>query len=298
MVRGAGGSSGGNQPESKPDMTISDPRTTATESIEGAIAYLAEALVELDRIPVHDRATIGYVMHAMNNCLSVADATLSLMRQSPSTSHDPQMIAWVDGLRHVTNLMHITVGRLARGAPAQEFQLKFDYINLPRLMERACDYHRRSASGKSLSITCRTIGAVPNVWADAVAVAIIADNLLSNAVQHSHPGDEVLVQISPAPGGVVCSVRDYGPVLNEAEQGRQFERGAGSEPEPGDDDRLTGFGLTIAKHFIDRMSGRLWSETNLERGACFSFRLPYHADGTPAPPASPDRPGGTPGGDK
>jgi signal transduction histidine kinase len=291
MVRSAGGAGGRRQLQSKPDMTLSDPRITATESIEGAIAYLAEALVELDRIPGHDRATSGYVVHAMNNCLSVTDATLSLMRQSPSTHHDPQMIAWVEGLRHVTNLMHITIGRLARGAPPQEFTLKFDYVNLPRLMERACDYHRRNASGKSLSITCRTIGAVPNVWADAVAVAIIADNLLSNAVQHSHPGDEVLVQISPAPGGVVCSVRDYGPVLDEAEQARRFERGAAPEPETVDEDRLSGFGLTIAKHFIERMNGRLWSEANLERGACFSFRLPYHPDGTPAPPASPDQPG-------
>ena len=279
-------------------MTISDPRITAAESIEGAIAYLAEALVELDRIPVHDQTTLGYVVHAMNNCLSVTDATLSLMRQSPSTHHDPQMIAWVEGLRHVTNLMHITIGRLARGAPPQEFKLKFDYVNLPRLMERACDYHRRSASGKFLSITCRTVGVVPNVWADAVAVAIIADNLLSNAVNHSHPGDEVLVQISPAPGGVVCSVRDYGPVLDEAERVRQFERGAAAEPETPEDTRVSGFGLTITKHFIDRMGGRLWSETNLERGACFSFRLPYHAGGTPAPPASSDQPGNTPGSDK
>jgi signal transduction histidine kinase len=165
-------------------------------------------------------------------------------------------------------------------------------------MERACDYHRRSATGKSLSITYRTVGVVPNVWADAVAVAIIADNLLSNAVQHSHPGDEVLVQISPAPGGVVCSVRDYGPVLNDGDKVRQFDRGVVSEPAHDDDERLSGYGLTIAKHFVDRMGGRLWSETNLERGACFSFRLPYHADGTPAPPASPDQPGGTPGSDK
>ena len=279
-------------------MTISDPRITATESIEGAIAYLAEALVELDRIPVHDHTTIGYVVHAMNNCLSVTEATLSLMRQSPSTHHDPQMIAWVEGLRHVTNLMHITMGRLARGAPPEEFKLKFDYVNLPRLIERACDYHRRSASGKSLSITCRTIGVVPNVWADAVAVAIIADNLLSNAVRHSHHGDDVLVQISPAPGGVVCSVRDYGPALNEAERVRLFEQGAASEPEAGEEARMSGFGLTIAKHFVDRMGGRLWSETNLERGACFAFRLPYHADGPLAPPASSDQPGSTPGSGK
>jgi signal transduction histidine kinase len=279
-------------------MTMSDPRLTATESIEGAIAYLAEALVELDRIPAHDQATIGYVVHAMNNCLSVTDATLNLMRQALSAHNDPQVIAWVEGLRHATNLMHITIGRLARGAPPQEFKLKSDYINLPRLMERACDYHRRSASGKFLSITCRSVGVVPSVWADAVAVAIIADNLLSNAVKHSHPGDEVLVQISPAPGGVICAVRDYGPVLDEADQVRLFERGAPAEPEPGDGDRLSGFGLTIAKHFIDRMGGRLWSEANLQRGACFSFRLPYHADGTPAPPASADQPGSTPGSDK
>jgi signal transduction histidine kinase len=38
----------------------------------------------------------------------------------------------------------------------------------------------------------------------------------------------------------------------------------------------SGFGLTIAKEFVERMGGKLWVESEPGRGACFSFRLLYH----------------------
>jgi hypothetical protein len=46
-------------------MTMQDPRQGVSESIENAIAELSIALVELDRMPVQDRAAIGWIAHAL-----------------------------------------------------------------------------------------------------------------------------------------------------------------------------------------------------------------------------------------
>jgi signal transduction histidine kinase len=146
--------------------------------------------------------------------------------------------------------------------------LKQEYVDMPVLMSRACDFHRKSADLKQLQIVCRSIGEVPTAWADRVAVAVVADNLLSNAVKFSQPGGEIVVQVMPGPGGIVCSVLDNGPGLTSLEQAQLFDRGG----------RKSGkFGLAIAKEFVVRMGGRLWSDSEPGRGACFSFRLPYHA---------------------
>jgi signal transduction histidine kinase len=258
-------------------MTAEDPRNQVAQSIEDAIADLAEALVELDRIPSHDRSTVGFVAHAMNNYLSVTEATLGLLRETLRDYPDPEVAKWLEGLRHLGTMMHHTVGRLLRTTGPDDFPLKPDYVNLPRLMDRACDYYRLKASQKQLEIICRSVGEIPPTWADAVAVAIVADNLLSNALKFSNPGGEILVQILPGPGGVVCSVRDNGPGLTQLEQARLFHRGATSGVEPAANHQVSGFGLTIAKGLIDRMGGRLWAESEPGRGACFFVRLPYHA---------------------
>lgn len=256
-------------------MTMHDPRQGVSESIENAIAELSIALVELDRMPVNDKAAIGWVARAMNNYLSVTDALLDLIGDAVKDHPNREVATWIDGLRRVDILMLHAIGGLLRASPPADFPLKFEHVNLQVLMERACDYYRPSAVSKKLQIVCRTIGEVPPAWADRAAVAVVADNLLSNAVKFTNPGGVIDVGIDTAAGGVVCIVRDQGPGLTPLMQARIFERGEVPGHPPPKSEHPTGYGLLVAKAFIDRMNGKLWSESEPGKGAIFSFRLPY-----------------------
>lgn len=258
-------------------MTTRDARMLVADSIGNAMAELSEALVELDRLP-DDHAMVGFVAHAMENYLSVSEATLGLMERAISDHPDQEIAGWLEGLRHLGTLMKHTVERLVHASAPSEFPLKSGYVNLPVLMERVCDYHRSAASQKQLEIVCRALGDVPPAWADRVAVAIVGNNLLSNAVKFSLPHGEIVVQIMPGPGGVVCTVRDNGPGLTFAEHARLFgyADAPGSTPTAGEPS--LGHGLAIAKELVDRMGGRIWAETESGKGARFSFRLPYPQD--------------------
>jgi len=260
-------------------MTMPDPRQGVSESIENAIAELSIALVELDRMPVNDKAAIGWIARAMNNYLSVTDALLDLIGDAVRDHPNREVASWIDGLRRVDILMLHAIGGLLRASPPADFPLKFEHVNLQVLMERACDYYRPSAVSKKLQIVCRAIGEVPPAWADRAAVAVVADNLLSNAVKYSKPDGEIVVQIMSGPGGVVCTVRDHGPGLTPLEQAQLFHPStAGQGTAAGAPGH--GYGLSIAKEFVDRMGGRLWTESLPGEGASFSFRLPYHGEGS------------------
>lgn len=267
-----------------------DPRLHVADSIESAIAELSAALGELDRIPLYDRAIVGWVAHAMNNCLSVSDATLGLIEDAVRGQENPQIGRWLAGLRHLGGLMHHTLGMLLRASSPAEFALKPDYISVPLLMQRACDYHRTRAAQKQLQFVCRTVGDVPLAWADPVALAIVADNLLTNAVKVSTSGGEVVVQILAGPGGVVCSVRDRGPGLSRRELSRLLRANPKMGLVQSAGETSGDVGLAIAKEFIDRMNGKLWVESDRGEGTCFSFRLPYHAASSSDPPRLPPAP--------
>jgi two-component system, sensor histidine kinase and response regulator len=156
-----------------------------------------------------------------------------------------------------------------------EMPLKFEYARLERMIERACAYHQGTAAVRQVQIACRYPGDLPEIWGDRVAIAVVLDNLLSNAVKFSNPGGKVDVTLEAGPGGVVCNVRDYGPGLTPLMQVRAFERGDISEQGAPATERPSGYGLLVAKAFIERMNGRLWSESEPGKGACFSFRIPY-----------------------
>jgi signal transduction histidine kinase len=245
------------------------------QAIQNAKADLDQALLELERIPAFDPAAIAFVAHAMTNYVNVTAAVLDLLKVALEDHPDLEVLEWLERLRHVSNLSHQTVARLLGVYHPAEIPLRFEYMNLAVLIERACAYYRASATSKQIEIVSQSTGHVPPVWADRVAVAIAADNLLSNAVKFSNPGGRIVVQILPGPGGAVCSVSDSGPGLTPLMQSQLFERGdipgsplaAGAHP--------TGYGLIVAKAFIDRMGGRLWSESEPGKGARFSFRLPY-----------------------
>ena len=256
-------------------MSVPNPQLRAAESIENAIAELSTALLEIDRL-ADDGAAIGWAARAINNYLAVNEATLNLIADAVRPDGHPEVLKWIDGLAHLGDMMHHSIGRLLRTSTPAEFPLKLEYVDVPLLMTRACDYHQKSADPKDLQIVCRTVGDVPQAWADRVAVAVVADNLLSNAVKFSKPGGQIVVQIMSGPGGIVCSVLDNGPGLTPAEQVHLFERGARRRDGLSTNPASAGYGLAIAKEFVDRMGGRLWSDSEPERGACFSFRLPYH----------------------
>jgi signal transduction histidine kinase len=256
-------------------MSVPNPQLRAAESIENAIAELSNALMEIDRL-ADNGAAIGWVARAMNNYLSVTEATLDLIADVVRPDGHAEVLKWIESLNHLGDMMAHSLGRLFRTSTPAEFPLKLDYVDVPLLMKRACDYHQKSADPKDLEIVCRTIGEVPQAWADRVAVAVVADNLLSNAVKFSNPGGQIVVQIMSGPGGIVCSVLDNGPGLTPAEQVHLFERGARRRDGLSANPASAGYGLAIAKEFVDRMGGRLWSDSEPGRGACFSFRLPYH----------------------
>jgi PAS domain S-box-containing protein len=112
---------------------------------------------------------------------------------------------------------------------------------------------------------------------DPLRVGQVFTNLLSNALKYSPPDSPVDVTVQATSQDAVVSVRDRGPGLAGEDQLRVFE------PFHRVDNSLTrttggtGLGLYIARRMVEAMGGRVWVESQLGDGACFSFSLPLDA---------------------
>lgn len=252
-----------------------DSRARATEAIARAQGELDRALGEIDMLHAVDPSLVGLVAHALDNYITVTGATVEMLQIVLRDHEDPDVRMWLAGIAHATDLMLHTVGRLVSLSPPADIQLTLDAVNLSLLMERGCEYYRRHPTADNIRIVCGTAGDPPLAWGDRVAIAVIAENLLSNAVRASLPNGVVHVEIHGEPGHVVVSVQDSGPGLTPAEQERIFRMpSAGTEHDDCDSVRQPSLGLVIAHEFARRMDGELWCESELGRGARFSFRLP------------------------
>jgi PAS domain S-box-containing protein len=120
------------------------------------------------------------------------------------------------------------------------------------------------------------------VRADPVRLRQVLLNLLSNAVKYSLAGERVLVACTAGPGEVRLAVSDTGEGIPENKQSRifqPFERlDAGRNGIEG-----TGIGLTIAKHLVEAMQGRIGFESRPGRGSTFWIELPAAGGETAGP---------------
>jgi len=246
-----------------------DAKARATAHIVQARAELDRALAEMEGIRTTDPAAVSVVAHAMHNYATITMATVEMLQLALRDHRDPDVPIWLDGIRHAADLMQHGIGRLVSVAPADAFPLKLDSLNLPLLMERACQYYRGRPEAEHMQITCRAVGEVPLVRADRVATAVVADNLLGNAIAVSPRHGTVQVQVLADGGHAVCSVRDSGPGLTADHRTASF-RGLPATPP---DSRIE-TGIAVAYEFVRRMGGQLWCESEPGRGTCFSFRLP------------------------
>jgi two-component system, sensor histidine kinase and response regulator len=248
-------------------------KARAAASIAQAKTELDRALAEIDTIQTFNPALFGLVAQELNNYITVAAATIEMLQLTLRDYPDTDVPIWLDGIGRTTEMMQHSVSRLVSMSAPAEFPLKFDQVNLPVLLERVCEYHRSRPGAEGLHITCGAVGEVPLAWGDRVALAVVADNLLSHAVRASKLQGAITVRIMAKPGHVVCSVWDEGLGLTPEQHKHIFnERLPPSLPPDAVPD--VDFGLSIANLFVRRMDGGLWCESEPGRGTRFWFRVP------------------------
>jgi CheY-like chemotaxis protein/HPt (histidine-containing phosphotransfer) domain-containing protein len=113
-------------------------------------------------------------------------------------------------------------------------------------------------------------------------------NLIGNAIKFSSDGTIVLrVESQSADGGVVelqFSISDEGIGLTSEQQRSLFQAFAQADSSMTRRFGGTGLGLAISKYLVEMMGGRIWVESEPDRGSTFHFTV--RLDGEATPPAS------------
>lgn len=105
--------------------------------------------------------------------------------------------------------------------------------------------------------------------AETAKVERIVDNLLCNAVKHTPPGTTVWVRTRPVNGGVVLTVEDDGPGVEDDLKGKIFSAFRQAPESQQAANPGTGIGLNLVAKFAELHSGRAWVDDRPGGGAAF-----------------------------
>ncbi|HPT36801.1 MAG TPA: ATP-binding protein [Methanothrix sp.] len=171
---------------------------------------------------------------------------------------------------------------------ADMIELESQIIDLRSCIESCVDLVATTATEKGLKITCNIEEGSPElVLGDPTRISQVLINLLHNGVKFTKKG-EILVNLSARPleqdddrYELHFMVKDTGIGIPEEKIGRLFQSFSQIDATIARRYGGSGLGLAICKKLVEKMGGRIWVKSEVDKGSEFHFTLPATSTSTP-----------------
>lgn len=111
-------------------------------------------------------------------------------------------------------------------------------------------------------------------YADSNTINLVIRNLLTNAIKFTNDGGEIIVAAEEKGSEIVVSVKDNGIGMTSDIQKKLFDKVNPYSTRGTANEKGTGLGLILCKEFVEKNGGRIWVESNMDKGSTFWFTLP------------------------
>lgn len=101
-------------------------------------------------------------------------------------------------------------------------------------------------------------------------------NLLSNAIKYNKPGGEAVFLIEKSDDNLLISIRDTGIGIPKDGQKMVFSKFFRADNAVLTETEGTGLGLFVVKSFIEESGGKIWFESEENKGTAFFVELPLY----------------------
>ena len=144
-------------------------------------------------------------------------------------------------------------------------------INL--LLSGPISYIKNSAKEKNIEII-NTVNTVFTLFVDIDMLRTILRNLNSNAVKFTPEGGKITIGAWQTETETFFSVGDSGVGMSIEKQKIIFDITKKTNTLGTNRERGTGLGLILCKEFVEKHGGKLWVESEVNKGSKFIFNIP------------------------
>lgn len=190
-------------------------------------------------------------------------------------SHDPSLSKILSRIRYQTDNLQELVSDLLDVSRIQTGKLTFhkEAFNYNMLIEETIQGLQETAPTHTITFTQRH---KVTIFADRFRIYQVLTNLLTNAIKYSPEGGAIKVRLERQSGRAILSVQDNGIGIPKEQHKKIFEKlYQVTDPKektfPG-----LGLGLYITKEIIRRHKGRIWVESEKDKGSTFFVSLPVN----------------------
>jgi PAS domain S-box-containing protein len=153
-------------------------------------------------------------------------------------------------------------------------EVNLEQVNLEEMLRWSLTIQNERAKRHNISMNLEVDEGIGTIMTDPTRLKQILLNLVSNAVKFTSDGGSVTVRAKKLDGEIQISVSDTGIGIPKEQRERIFEPFVQLDSSLSRRYEGTGLGLALTKRLVELLGGRIWVESEPDKGSTFHFTIP------------------------
>ncbi len=208
------------------------------------------------------------VSHDLRTPVRAIDIYRGLLAEELKNS---ELITYINQIEKCTLEMNELIKSLLEFSKMTKTPLSIEQVDLNGLVANLFETQKEYERSPNAVLNLKKM---PKVTADRKLITIVFNNLLSNAIKYSSKNKKPVVEVgyTEDPVNYIIYVKDNGVGFNSKLTNKLFK--PFSRLHHGDQFKGMGAGLAIVERILRRHSGKIYAESEVNKGAIFYFTLP------------------------
>lgn len=247
-------------------------RTAELAHLNRELAARNQEVERANRLKSEFLATMSHELRTPLNSVIGFTELLARQKGGPLNEKQRRFLGHIDeAARHLLQLISdiLDLSRIEAG----RVELSCEYFDLGESLAEVRSVIHPLAALKRLTLAAEAPPGT-EIYADRIRFKQMLYNLLSNAVKFTPEGGRVWVECSLEPAGVRIVVADTGVGICAEEQEAIFDQFHQVGVTTSGVREGAGLGLAITRRLVDLHGGKIWVESQPEKGSRFIITLP------------------------
>ena len=251
---------------------------TATKDNEKGIKTIVvvfQNITQLKQLEKVKTDFISTISHELKTPLNSLMLGTSLMLDNDIGTLNPKQKEIIQTIEEDGNLLTALVINLLQLAKIESDKAIFNFgpCSIVEIINECYKDFYEQARIKSINLYYEFHEDLPKIRVDSEKITWVLNNLISNSLKFTKPGDEIYITAYSNKVNIYVEVKDTGIGIPEKYLNKIFHRFVQVEGQDYET-KGTGLGLAIAKEIVEAHGGSIKCESSLGKGSTFTFALP------------------------
>ncbi|MGE0088893.1 MAG: ATP-binding protein [Bacteroidales bacterium] len=216
------------------------------------------------------------IAHDLRNPIAGFLNLTDILSENFSSFSEKESKEFIDLMNHASKQLYNLLENLLQWSRSQTGSIPYEpkIVTLKPVVENTIDLLMMNIKNKKLKVSIEVNGEC-KAFADENMITTVIRNLLSNSIKFSNINGLIKIKADCINEQVTVSIIDNGVGMRKEDQEKLFRINKHHTTQGTSNEAGSGLGLILCKEFVERNGGKIWVESDLNKGSTFSFTLPF-----------------------